>query len=223
MYQETSGAHPRSRGENLLVDVPLRADRGSSPLTRGKHPQQIPPVARAGLIPAHAGKTVMGHANIVSPTAHPRSRGENVMMTSAIGVNPGSSPLTRGKRTVTIYARGDLGSSPLTRGKPRPPSPRRPRPWLIPAHAGKTGASVSRALLGWAHPRSRGENFVAAMYGLGLRGSSPLTRGKRQRRRHPRARRGLIPAHAGKTEMGGIEPPAGWAHPRSRGENLASQ
>ena len=53
-------------------------------------------------------------------------------------------------------------------------------------------------------------------------GSSPLTRGKRLFLSPPAGVPGLIPAHAGKTEMGGIEPPAGWAHPRSRGENLWS-
>ena len=50
-------------------------------------------------------------------------------------------------------------------------------------------------------------------------GSSPLTRGKRLGLTRAWMRRGLIPAHAGKTGVVGV----GWcgmgAHPRSRGEN----
>ena len=70
-------AHPRSRGENAVIDT-LIADRaGSSPLTRGK-PNQRPLRCRAsGLIPAHAGKTlrIWGVSQLTG--AHPRSRGEN--------------------------------------------------------------------------------------------------------------------------------------------------
>ena len=73
-----------------------------------------------------------------------------------------------------------------------------------------------------AHPRSRGENAERRRGGELLGGSSPLTRGKRHSLQ-PRLRdRGLIPAHAGKTEppARGPRPPA--AHPRSRGENSES-
>ena len=51
------------------------------------------------------------------------------------------------------------------------------------------------------------------------RGSSPLTRGKREigksKPRDPR----LIPAHAGKTRAQALSWRPQWAHPRSRGEN----
>ena len=50
-------------------------------------------------------------------------------------------------------------------------------------------------------------------------GSSPLTRGKRQARRHEAHADGLIPAHAGKTATTGRGRRASAAHPRSRGEN----
>ena len=73
----------------------------------------------------------------------------------------------------------------------------------------------------WAHPRSRGENSDVAVNGQTVRGSSPLTRGKHDPYVITGVRRGLIPAHAGKTAN-----PAEWtsrqrAHPRSRGENLS--
>ena len=90
--------------------------------------------------------------------AHPRSRGEN------------ASDLTVPPRAA--------GSSPLTRGKPRgnlsPPDASR----LIPAHAGKTVESHCDGPVARAHPRSRGENAIAALVAGLVYGSSPLTRGK---------------------------------------------
>ena len=56
---------------------------------------------------------------------------------------------------------------------------------------------------------------------LMMKGSSPLTRGKRPMLRDPSAWRGLIPAHAGKTGPSRTPVRLSWAHPRSRGENHA--
>ena len=132
-------AHPRSRGENTAL-VSQRFQFGnSSPLTRGKLSNGLRSPSRPRLIPAHAGKT----RSLVWPLgcfpAHPRSRGENPLISSKKHPFGGSSPLTRGKRN---HYRPTLRD-------------RR----LIPAHAGKTappsGARVSEP----AHPRSRGENF----------------------------------------------------------------
>ena len=72
-----AGAHPRSRGENSGVTAVGVAAAGSSPLTRGKRvAMALDPDAR-GLIPAHAGKTVMASCIGRARGAHPRSRGEN--------------------------------------------------------------------------------------------------------------------------------------------------
>ena len=71
----------------------------------------------------------------------------------------------------------------------------------------------------WAHPRSRGENIARIGLAGGVRGSSPLTRGKPSGPLGSRGRSGLIPAHAGKTRGGGSQRIERWAHPRSRGEN----
>ena len=51
-------AHPRSRGENERSRPLTRAGPGSSPLTRGKLELRESLCSAAGLIPAHAGKTV---------------------------------------------------------------------------------------------------------------------------------------------------------------------
>ena len=72
-----------------------------------------------------------------------------------------------------------------------------------------------------AHPRSRGENHYEYAKPENVKGSSPLTRGKRGDEGEDAGGEGLIPAHAGKTLAGGGVDLCGRAHPRSRGENLA--
>ena len=71
---------------------------GSSPLTRGKlvEDEVVSTVER--LIPAHAGKTWGKTLQALPFQAHPRSRGENPQKKPQITAQPGSSPLTRGKR-----------------------------------------------------------------------------------------------------------------------------
>ena len=133
-------AHPRSRGENNLMNVAVSSISGSSPLTRGKllpclHLQYTP-----GLIPAHAGKTAGGLCPRVGHWAHPRSRGENRARWWGVRIGQGSSPLTRGK--------------PVTHGGDGAPER------LIPAHAGKTHRANTITSARRAHPRSRGENRV---------------------------------------------------------------
>ena len=73
-----------------------------------------------------------------------------------------------------------------------------------------------------AHPRSRGENRPGGKPQLSTQGSSPLTRGKRSHHGGYDKRRGLIPAHAGKTTGRATVSTVATAHPRSRGENLRS-
>ena len=112
------------------------------------------------------------------------------------------------------------GSSPLTRGKPADREPPADRMGLIPAHAGKTCQWRLRSQPVPAHPRSRGENDVAAVDTIPDTGSSPLTRGKLGDADRVRGLVRLIPAHAGKTARGRGASVGPRAHPRSRGENL---
>ena len=111
------------------------------------------------------------------------------------------------------------GSSPLTRGKRHVRCDGRTPAGLIPAHAGKTSRSCSRAGCRGAHPRSRGEN--GRLHGLDEEGagSSPLTRGKRGLHNQGLEGGRLIPAHAGKTLRRRLLRVNLRAHPRSRGEN----
>ena len=172
-------AHPRSRGENDAVVRRLAVLPGSSPLTRGKRIREDLSAQRDGLIPAHAGKTVLVHAPASYGAAHPRSRGEN-------------------SERIDI-AKPRVGSSPLTRGKLRQLIQRLYERRLIPAHAGKTPSSTTASGVGRAHPRSRGENASSTERTSSAEGSSPLTRGKLPVPPDPVPDQRLIPAHAGKT------------------------
>ena len=173
--------------------------QGSSPLTRGKPDWRRRRPERAGLIPAHAGKTFGRMCRSTCSTAHPRSRGENADSIRSISPVGGSSPLTRGKPLE--------GLAGLLSGR------------LIPAHAGKTASCTGLTAPSWAHPRSRGENHHGADRRRSRRGSSPLTRGKLRRNRVDRIGLRLIPAHAGKTYADDVMHFGVPAHPRSRGEN----
>ena len=193
-------AHPRSRGENVFRRVVVGVAGGSSPLTRGKHEHARELGVLVGLIPAHAGKTRGRRRRTCPARAHPRSRGEN--------------------GGLTLSGHSDWGSSPLTRGKHLRGALPKQRDRLIPAHAGKTDRARPIGRGKRAHPRSRGENMASREASPGVRGSSPLTRGK-QNLRYLRWNEGrLIPAHAGKTAQVSHTITPTRAHPRSRGENL---
>ena len=197
--KELVEAHPRSRGENGYLSVFRVTGLGSSPLTRGKLRVCVCAVVRCRLIPAHAGKTGRTVTRAPRPTAHPRSRGEN---------------LPSSRRDVWAS-----GSSPLTRGKPQGSTEHARASRLIPAHAGKTSSACSASTNSTAHPRSRGENSCPHHTTTRPLGSSPLTRGKLNPLRIVFVVTGLIPAHAGKTGTTQQRPRPPPAHPRSRGEN----
>ena len=131
---------------------------GSSPLTRGKRLLSGSRISEHGLIPTHAGKTIVTTSRGSDARAHPRSRGENVIWPWLMASRKGSSPLMRGKLS------GEL----VNRGAAR----------LIPAHAGKTPGDSARRTGAGAHPHSRGENSLPYSSIVLWKGSSPLMRGK---------------------------------------------
>ena len=216
----STGAHPRSRGENGACPGVWQRFPGSSPLTRGQHSTCPLSFLENGLIPAHAGKTDRCAALARPRAAHPRSRGENAMRVRSSATAAGSSPLTRGKPTRKARrrrsarahprSRGEnleqstgaieaVGSSPLTRGKHRGRRMSGAAEGLIPAHTGKTSVMTTHGGASRAHPRSRGENSWLPSWVRRFAGSSPLTRGKLTGRDSHVPSGGLIPAHAGKT------------------------
>ena len=218
-------AHPRSRGENTRRADPGTTFIGSSPLTRGKPARDDDRFPEGRLIPAHAGKTSSRWCLSLSCPAHPRSRGENPHPMARQPCRRLAHPRSRGENVEDAQA-GDLVC------------------WLIPAHAGKTGARRRSVPRGAAHPRSRGENFFSVVSVIVVSGSSPLTRGKpapygpatmpasgsspltRGKRRGRPGGRSCVLAHPrSRGENGGglWFPRGGGAHPRSRGENKAQQ
>ena len=71
------GAHPRSRGENI-IEAADPISPWAHPRSRGENRDPSRPTfGNRGLIPAHAGKTVEVCLDRMNCTAHPRSRGEN--------------------------------------------------------------------------------------------------------------------------------------------------
>ena len=75
-------AHPRSRGENVERTHTDEHKDGSSPLTRGKQSVFVHVSDSLRLIPAHAGKTGQALERRAHPEAHPRSRGENMRIST---------------------------------------------------------------------------------------------------------------------------------------------
>ena len=192
-------AHPRACGENLGAPPPLPPKVGSSPRMRGKLYFIDPTLCRAGLIPAHAGKTTRCFGSPIWVGAHPRACGENVNLLLMQSRPAGSSPRMRGKQLFS-------------------------QPWLkviglIPAHAGKTFLTACKGRVKEAHPRACGENRRPRGAPTRGAGSSPRMRGKRIKWASAKAWARLIPAHAGKTERAFSVLSREWAHPRACGEN----
>ena len=107
--RSTTRAHPRAGGENVTAAKPQKGGAGSSPRRRGKRDVRARKMPAVRLIPAHAGKTRRESRRQAGSRAHPRSRGENVMLMVFAAVCPGSSPRRRGQRhrlgRVTLHAR----------------------------------------------------------------------------------------------------------------------
>ena len=155
----------------------------------------------------------------------------------------GSSPRGRGKRPVPGLQGGHPGLIPARAGKTKPLTSAT-RSWaahpraggenqavnvnglggqrLIPARAGKTKSSSRSSDLERAHPRAGGENLHGRLTARRGLGSSPRGRGKRRTGLPEGRRLGLIPARAGKTQVGTLGSAVPTAHPRAGGENVSS-
>ena len=172
-------AHPRSRGDHTAVRFAVSVTAGSSPLARG--PQRRMGICKhgRGLIPARAGTTGAAHFVLFLSGAHPRSRGDHLLLRRRFPRRGGSSPLARGPL-------GDASWLRLRRG-------------LIPARAGTTLSGIWRLASPWAHPRSRGDHYEPAGIVHRDEGSSPLARGPPAPASCRDQVPGLIPARAGTT------------------------
>ena len=115
-------------------------------------------------------------------------------------MNQGSSPRVRGKHPNRRSAVGSVR--------------------LIPACAGKTLNCFVSANTATAHPRVCGENRALGRGPWDAAGSSPRVRGKPTPMKINKPLFGLIPACAGKTDLGSAWLNVVPAHPRVCGENV---
>ena len=170
-------AHPRSRGEHSFCRYWSGRVTGSSPLARGTSLAFSFLVSWHRLIPARAGNIYHFTTRVLFLAAHPRSRGEHLVLPLLCRSGGGSSPLARGTSTdehgLRWYSR------------------------LIPARAGNIFPRPLRRVVTAAHPRSRGEHPGNAERNPVPDGSSPLARGTLIICRVMRILCRLIPARAG--------------------------
>ena len=110
--------HPRIRGEHSTPTPETHRPSGSSPHTRGAPHRVASCQAILRIIPAYAGSTASFGRYRVSPSDHPRIRGEHKNLPNFVLATWGSSPHTRGAR--------------FRRSWPTSPS------GIIPAYAGST-------------------------------------------------------------------------------------
>ena len=170
---------------------------GSSPHTRGLPVGSLPRHHLERIIPAHAGFTPSPRRRPRRHQDHPRTRGVYWRRLVKANFVAGSSPHTRGLRS-------------LYRGQPG-------RLRIIPAHAGFTPDPPGDVAAVADHPRTRGVYDSAGVPGTVAEGSSPHTRGLPYQGADGCTGVRIIPAHAGFTCL----PARSWTrrrdHPRTRG------
>ena len=113
-------AHPRSRGEHPTLWVFAMSQGGSSPLARGTQADQVVQASALGLIPARAGNTVCSTFSSHPLRAHPRSRGEHLLLLAVAPLLAGSSPLARGTRSLCLRQGCRTGLIPARAGNTLP-------------------------------------------------------------------------------------------------------
>ena len=172
--------HPRFRGEHQKKEGRSPQIRGSSPLSRGTLGKKLRFSSPPRIIPAFAGNTTWGRYFYYNVVDHPRFRGEHLKSEENMEDLPGSSPLSRG----THRNRTDRMAALR----------------IIPAFAGNTLPILF--LISWIkdHPRFRGEHDMDVIEWAKKYGSSPLSRGTRQRRGFEQIQTRIIPAFAGNTK-----------------------
>ena len=232
--------HPRIRGEHCPRGAgPVGVD-GSSPHTRGAPSSSHTFVPHSGIIPAYAGSTSCAWGVSHFLADHPRIRGEHARVDELVAETLGSSPHTRGARSISTSLKLEIadhprirgehqmtsagrsvssGSSPHTRGARSAPGNAEAQSRIIPAYAGSTGLCNLGPEAAPDHPRIRGEYPALGQWSRRETGSSPHTRGALRFRRMVLELVRIIPAYAGSTSLISLVMRICWDHPRIRGEH----
>ena len=130
--------HPRTCGENFRLLSSVVSMSGSPPHMRGKLLTPFNLSLFTRITPAHAGKTAFQSFIGSLPTDHPRTCGENLVLSEQSSGIIGSPPHMRGKLIIPKTLPG-MGR-------------------ITPAHAGKTWHTDRAEALSTDHPRTCGEN-----------------------------------------------------------------
>ena len=192
--------HPRMCGEKLAFFVFCPYVLGSPPHVRGKALFIKNHFPFVGITPACAGKRCTCCYACPRPTDHPRTCGEKFDSRCPLVRRLGSPPHMRGKVGHTVT----------------PPFRKR----ITPAHAGKSGASLSQPLSNADHPRTCGEKTFCDDAPFLILGSPPHMRGKEIWHNLAPAQIGITPAHAGKSVEKAKEQAENQDHPRTCGEKV---
>ena len=173
--------HPRACGEHCWKSVMLCDSAGSSPRMRGTPSERRAAVNGSRIIPAHAGNTGVQTVVLSTSRDHPRACGEHPIRLTMLHMQSGSSPRMRGTpcQQQTVY-----------RGR-----------GIIPAHAGNTCQAKAVPQSAWDHPRACGEHVFFVAVAVVIGGSSPRMRGTLHGWGCNASIAGIIPAHAGNTEV----------------------
>ena len=112
--------NPRACGAHLIRTLDYLQPSGSSPRMRGSRSGRHIRLATGGIIPAHAGLTMLYTPAVCYPWDHPRACGAHYLSLVYVFHCLGSSPRMRGSQFEMLYI-----ISP---------------PGIIPAHAGLTSS-----------------------------------------------------------------------------------
>ena len=170
--------YPRARGEAPRGKVGDLSRQGLSPRSRGSRDELRADQRPPGSIPALAGKPVSRASMASSTRVYPRARGEAWTTAGGWRTTTGLSPRSRGSPAASVLQREGWGS--------------------IPALAGKPHCRDLLSRPGRVYPRARGEARAKRRSLTFPGGLSPRSRGSRRQRHVIPARRGSIPALAGK-------------------------
>ncbi|VEH09349.1 Domain of uncharacterised function (DUF2825) [Corynebacterium kutscheri] len=130
---------------------------------------------------------------------HPRSRGDNACRYQHGSLGTGTSPLARGQHLVAAAKENGNRN--------------------IPARAGTTTPTASKASAIPEHPRSRGDNSFRVWGKKQSWGTSPLARGQPNNGFTTLVLMRNIPVRAGTTDWETVGILSEGEHPRSRGDN----
>ncbi len=192
--------HPRVRGEQSSTRRAIQSYMGSPPRARGAVRRPVRGAGGGGITPACAGSSPGCATPPRRASDHPRVRGEQFLVLSALAGIAGSPPRARGAGHLQGASRSGHG--------------------ITPACAGSRPDHQGGLIMFEDHPRVRGEQIRRGFQRLPWTGSPPRARGAGRGELGPRVQGGITPACAGSSCTCSPRPTRRSDHPRVRGEQV---